>query len=159
MKENNPMFNPETVIKSIKNQPKQHSKLSKYEKKVIRIINEMGYQDLIWFSGHGDYFVTNTATKKVRNPDFKVHGTNKVIEVGVEYIHRPDFNKYINECTEDYFQGNHDVLVINGEDSDLEIQKNIRNFLHNGLKVNKIKHRKNLRYYKDSKPNIREYTS
>jgi len=117
----------------------------------------MGLQEDIWYTGTGKFVVKDKLTKKVKVPDFKIHGKRKVIESAIQYYYRKDLKKYTKEVTELYNRNGYEVLVLDGN-LPLEEQKiQLLKFVRNGLKIKKIKKLSNLTYYKNSKPFIREY--
>lgn len=84
MKTNNPMFHPEALQKVVSKTDyhrlgriswtkRQDKRPSAPEQYIQTIIDE--YQLPVWYCGDGKFWVKN------RNPDFKVHGQKKVIEV------------------------------------------------------------------------------
>lgn len=141
MKTNNPMWNIESARKSWSN---RHShKISKGEKRIINL--EKQYNWGLEFTGTGSYWIER------QNPDFKVLGQNKVIEIydssSPRYTRGADWE---NKRREVYERNGIQVLFIdffnkeknNGRydlDRKQEIVQKIQKFVMNGEIVHSIK--------------------
>lgn len=158
----NPMKRLEVKTKAFTtraNRPLWSTKKSSIEKKTIDLIKELGLEDEIWYTGMSSFFVTDKLTKKVRVPDFKIHNSNKFIETAIQYIRRPNLEKYKQETKEFYSRNGYDVLVLDCNLPKEEQSKQLMSFVHNGLKVLKVKRFSNISFYENSKPTTREYST
>ena len=147
----------EKVQKTMSQNPKYSTKMSSVEIKTWDLIKELGLEPNIWFSGTGGYVVKDKTRRIVRVPDFKIHGEAKVIESAIQCYFRPDLAKYTEETIDFYERNGYEVLVLNGDLSKEEQSSQLLNFVHNGLKIQKIKRFSNVTCYKNSKPETRSY--
>lgn len=139
MKKNNPMKNPKTVKKNWEAHQRRMSKLEiRFQKLVQR------YDLPIEYVGNGKFWIEN------QNPDFKVIGENKVIEL-YDSSYKPN-NGYMRDSnwemqrSKKFIDANIQVLFINVYDEDKnnsnwtlekqqEIARKVQKFCLNGKKV------------------------
>ena len=154
----NPMKKLSVRIKSLKSRKFKlfNNQISKYEQKVLNIIKNLHLEKSIYYCGDGvDFYIANEKYKRLRIPDFFIPNKNKVIEVRSKEFYK---NSYIDEVTSFYNDSGYEILVLNASDSDEIIQEKLLNYLHNGIKILTIKHRKNLISYKNGKHEV-EYNT
>jgi len=118
--------------------------ISQYETKVLRLLNELNVDSYIKYCGEGvDFFVANEKHNKLRIPDFYIEDQNKVIEVrSKEFLN----DSYINDVTTFYNDSDYEVLVLNASEENNIIKEKIMNFVHNGMEIIDIIHKKNVKY-------------
>lgn len=127
----NPMKKPEIAIKTWIN--RKH-KLSNVEKRICNIIRDNNLP--VIFVGDGSLIINN------KNPDFKILGQDKVIEVWDsrlgEYIKRGD--DYINSRTNHFLEFGFKTLCLGIDyyDDDNDILKKIQEFIFNGKEIKNI---------------------
>jgi 7-carboxy-7-deazaguanine synthase len=147
MQRNNPMYNQEVVATSVKKRKNLgwgfKGGMSKVEETLWNWMQESDLKDLFWFTGDGGFSVKYDGTIKV--PDFKLHGKNYFLEVGVETGakgFRPSWNSYVKEVNDIYARCNLEgtkVLAVNIDDGKEECLRKIRRFITNGIKVQNVK--------------------
>ena len=160
--EKNPMKKLEIREKMLKTRsltPHFSTKMSSLEIKTWNIIKDLGLQDDIWYTGSGKFMLKDTHSKRVKVPDFKIHGQKKVIESAIEYYYRPNLREYEQEMKELYSRNGYEVLVLDGNLEEKIQKEKILNFVRNGLKIESIKKFSNLQTYQNSKSTTREYTT
>lgn len=135
MKLHNPMCSPEIASRSIK---AQQERPSGPEKILIGLIKN--HKLPLTYCGDGSFWVKSGAKKNL-NPDFKVNGAKKVLEV---YMRNYPWRKknWIEDRKTLFNAVGYEVLFIpmytDRRNNEVEILKTINQFIHNGLKVTKI---------------------
>lgn len=147
IQKDNPMKNLDVISNSISKRRNLgwgfKGGMSKVEKRFWEYLQNSDLKDLFWFTGDGGFSIKSKG--KVKVPDFKMHGQNYFIELGIETGpkgFRPSWNNYIKELSETYSESSLPgvkVLAINmAEDRDTILEK-VRRFVTNGIKVLAVK--------------------
>ena len=141
MGKKNAMKRPEVVIKSLTTNLLKGRYKSQAEKNFEKILIDMKIDKLIWYTGLNSFFITNTKRHKVRNPDFKVHNSNKVIEVSEKSMpwRNETWNMYVKNSIKFYKECGYECICIDMEQTDDVIKQSVLNFIRNGIKIIKIK--------------------
>jgi 7-carboxy-7-deazaguanine synthase len=147
MQEDNPMYNPDILSSSIAKRKNLgwgfKGGKSKVEEEFWNWLQESDLKDLFWFTGDGSFSVKYNGTVKV--PDFKLHGSNYFLEVGIETGpkgFRPEWNRYVKEVNDVYANCHLEdakVLAVNVNDGKEECLRKVRRFVSNGIKVIEVK--------------------
>lgn len=147
MQESNPMRNPDTLASSIAKRKNLgwgfKGGKSKVEEEFWGWLQESDLRDLFWFTGDGSFSVKYNGTVKI--PDFKLHGKNYFLEVGIETGpggFRPKWNEYVKEVNDVYANchlKDAKVLAVNVHEGKDECLRKVRRFISNGIKVIGVK--------------------
>lgn len=134
--ENNPMKNPDAVERMMKNHWRRPTGP---EKKVILLANDL-HLPLKYTGANG--FIARSAKGQVRNPDFIVVGTPKIVEVfdsSFHYMGKKRDRWWVRDTKRWYAQCGYDCLVVDvHKRSREEISEQLVKFVGNGLRVLKI---------------------
>jgi len=124
------------------------------EKRVIQFVSDLP----INYVGNGKLWIS--ANNKSRNPDFKVEGQKKVIEVTARGVReffsygQTTTDTYKSESIKFYDKAGYKCLILIFPDDEETARKQIQEFIHNGLKITKIEEKKTeiIVYNIDCKP-------
>lgn len=144
---NNPMKNPEVAMKNWKSHQRRPSGI---EKKAIKIAEDANLP--LHYIGNGKLWV-GAKEDKMYNPDFVVKGQKKVVEVydptyfkrggGWSNQRKKHFTRYGYQCL---------MLPITWKTKEENIQKKLRKFISNGLRVISIRRFKSNKKYPCQNP-------